>query len=309
MNYLQLDNMKASQLVFGCMRISEMSVEGLEALVKEALQQGVNFFDHADIYGGGKSEELFGEVLKRNPQLRKEMIIQSKCAIRRGENINYYDFSKEYILSSVEQSLKRLHTDYLDVLLLHRPDTLMDPKEVAEAFNELYQSGKVKYFGVSNMNSMQMELLGKYLDVRIMFNQLQLSPVHSGMLVSGIYANMKEAPSIDHDGSVLEYCRLQDITIQAWSIMQASWEEGSFMDHPDYPELNEALQKYADKYGVSKNAIVIAWINRHPANIQPIFGTTSIKHLQEMCEGCKVKLTHEEYYHILASGIKAKLLP
>ncbi len=310
MKYFQLsDEMKVSQLVFGCMRINEMSVEDLETLVKEALKQGINFFDHADIYGGGQSEILFGEVLKRNPELREKMIIQSKCGIRRGEKINYYDCSKAHILASVEQSLTRLQTDYLDVLLLHRPDTLMNPNEVAEAFNELYHSGKVKSFGVSNMNPMQMELLKNALDVNILFNQLQLSPVHSGMIQSGFYVNMKEAPSIDHDGNVLEYCRIHDITIQAWSIMQASWEEGTFIDHPDYVQLNEALDFYAKQYKVTKNAIVVAWINTHPANIQPIFGTTSIIHLQEMCAGSDITLTHEEYYHILACGMKVNLLP
>ncbi len=310
MKYLQLNQeLKASQLVFGCMRIDGMSVEGLEELVHEALDLGVNFFDHADIYGGGKSETVFGEVLARNPEMREKMIIQSKCGIRRGANVNFYDASKSYILESVDKSLERLQTNYLDVLLLHRPDTLMDPKEVAEAFNELYRAKKVKYFGVSNMNSMQMEMLQAHLDVNIMFNQLQLSPVHSGMIQSGFYVNMKEAPSIDHDGSVLEYCRKNEITIQAWSIMQASWAEGSFIDHVDYPQLNETLQMYADKYGVKKNAIVVAWINRHPARIQPIFGTTSMTHLQEMCAGSNIVLTHEEYYHILASAMKVDLLP
>lgn len=310
MKYLQLDsNLNASQLVFGCMRISEMSVEALEELVKEALALGVNFFDHADIYGGGDSEKLFGEVLKRNPEMREKMIIQSKCGICRGKHVNYYDCSKKHILETVEQSLERMGIDYLDVLLLHRPDTLMDPKEVAEAFNELYHANKVKYFGVSNMNRVQMEMLQAELDMNIMFNQLQLSPVHSGMVQSGFYVNMKEEPSIDHDGGVLEYCRKKEITIQAWSIMQASWAEGSFIDHVDYPELNNALQMYAEKYGVTKNAIVVAWINRHPANIQPIFGTTSIKHLQEMCAGSDIVLTHEEYYHILASAMKVDLLP
>ncbi len=310
MKYLQLnEELNVSQLVFGCMRINEMSIDDLEALVKKTLDLGINFFDHADIYGGGESERLFGEVIARNPQMREKMIIQSKCGIRRGENINYYDFTKEHIISSVEKSLARLQIDYLDILILHRPDTLMDPKVVAKVFNELHKAKKVKYFGVSNMNAMQIKLLQSELDEKILFNQLQLSPVHSGMIANGFYVNMKENPSIDHDGNILEYCRLKNITIQAWSIMQASWEEGTFIDNPNYPELNDALQKYADKYGVTKNAIVVAWITRHPANIQPIFGTTKIKHLEELVKGNEIELTHEEYYHIFASASKVELLP
>lgn len=308
MKYLKLnEELKVSQLVFGCMRISEMSVNELDELIKCALDEGVNFFDHADIYGGGKSESLFGEVLKLHPEYREKMLIQTKCAIRRGK-VGYYDFSKEHILNSVEQSLERLQCGYIDVLLLHRPDTLMDFEEVAEAFNELQKSGKVKYFGVSNMNSVQMKMLQKHLDQKLLFNQLQFSPIHSGMITSGIFANMKEEQSLDHDGSILEYCRLKDITIQAWSIMQASWEEGTFLDHPDYAEFNECLQEYANQYKVSKSAIVAAWILRHPANMQAIFGTTSTVHLKEMAAGCDIELSREDWYYIYTKAI-GRMLP
>lgn len=308
MKYIQLaENLKVSQMVFGCMRISDMKVEELEALVKAALDEGINFFDHADIYGGGNSEILFGEVLARNPEWRHKMILQSKCGIRHGK-VGYFDFSKKHILASVEQSLKRLQTDHLDILLLHRPDTLMDPKEVAEAFNELYRNGKVAHFGVSNMNAVQIKYLQKHLDQKIMFNQMQFSPIHPGMVTSGLFVNMKEEQSIDHDGSILEYCRLKNITIQTWSIMQASWEEGTFLDNLDYKDFNDCLQTYADQYNVSKTAIVIAWIIRHPANMQPIFGTTKINHLKEMCAGCDINLSREEWYHIYTSAI-GRMLP
>lgn len=304
MKYLELQNgMKVSQLAFGCMRISDMSVTDFTELVKEALKEGVNFFDHADIYGGGKSEKLFGEVLKQNPELRKEMIIQSKCGIRRGEHVGYFDFSKEHIINSVNQSIERMNCEYLDVLVLHRPDTLADPKEIAEAFDELEASGKVKAFGVSNMNPMQMELLQKACKQKLMFNQLQLSPVHSLMMTQGLFTNMKESQSIDHDGSILDYCRLHDVTIQPWSIMQASWEEGTFLNNLDYQKLNDTLDMYAKKYDVSKSAVVIAWFLRHPANFQPIFGTTSVNHLREMCAGCNVELSREEWYHIYIDAI------
>lgn len=308
MKYLKLnEDLEVSRLAFGCMRIAGLSVDELNDLIVCALDEGINFFDHADIYGGGKSEVLFGEVLKLHPEYREKMIIQSKCAIRKGK-VGYYDFSKEHIINSANQSIERLQCGYLDVLLLHRPDTLMEFDEVSEAFNELQDSGKVKYFGVSNMNSIQIKILQKHLNQKLMFNQLQFSPIHCGMINSGIFANMKEEQSLDHDGSILEYCRMEDITIQPWSIMQASWAEGTFLDNPNYAEFNECLQEYADKFKVSKSAIVVAWILRHPANMQPIFGTTKPTHLKEMAAGCNIELSREDWYTIYIKAI-GRMLP
>lgn len=298
MKYLEIKDLKASQVVLGCMRISALSVDQVEELILKALEEGINFFDHADIYGGGKSEELFGEVLKRNPEIREKMIIQTKCGICRG----YFDFSYEHITESVKQSCARLHSDHVEILLLHRPDTLMDPKEVARAFDDLFESGMVRYFGVSNMNPMQIELIQKYSKQPLLFNQVQFNPVNAGMVDVGIHVNMKDALAVDRDGSLLEYCRLHDITLQPWSIMQASWEEGSYLEHPDYPELNETLNELAQKYGVSKAAIVIAWILRHPANMQPIAGTTSPVHLSELCRGVDIELTRQEWYKVYTSA-------
>lgn len=299
MKYIDIKNtdLKVSQIALGCMRISNMEVEQLEKLINQALELGINFFDHADIYGGGKSEELFGEVLKRNPDLRKQMIIQTKCGIRQG----YYDFSKEHIINSVNNSLKRLNTEYVDVLLLHRPDTLMDPKEVAEAFDELYNEGKVKYFGVSNMTPYQIELIQKYTKHPLVFNQLQFNVVNAGMVDSGINANMSNSGSIDHDGGVLEYCRFKDITIQPWSILQASWEKGTFLNHPDYEGLNNKLEELGEKYGLSKSAMSVAWILRHPANMQPIAGTTSCEHLVDLCKACDVEMSRKDWYDLYLS--------
>ena len=277
MDYFQISktDLKASRLALGCMRIADKSLEQIEELVQTALDAGINFFDHADIYGGGKSEEIFGEVLKKHPEYREKMIIQTKCGIVPGKR---YDFSKEHILTSVENSLKRLQTDYIDILLLHRPDALCDPKEVAEAFDELYESGKVKYFGVSNHTPLQIELLQKYTQHPLIINQLQLSIVHSVMIDSGMNMNMKESWAQDKDGGVLDYCRLHDITIQPWSVVQASWTEGCFIDHPNYEKLNSVMEKLADEYHVTKSAIAIAWLLRHPACMQPIMGTTSPVH-------------------------------
>lgn len=302
MEYFKLPqtDLNVSKIALGCMRIANKSIEQVEELIKTAIDSGINFFDHADIYGGGKSEKLFGEVLKRHPEYREKMIIQTKCAIIPGKR---YDFSKEHIIDSVNQSLERLNCDYIDILLLHRPDALCDPKEVAEAFDELYDTHKIRYFGVSNHTPYQIQLLQKYTKHPIIINQLQLSIVHSVMIDSGLNMNMKEAWAQDKDGGVLDYCRLNDITIQAWSVLQASWAEGTFIDHSEYEKLNNELDKLAVEYNVSKTAIAIAWILRHPAQIQAIVGTTSPTHLKESIEAIDVKLTRQQWYDLyLASG-------
>lgn len=303
MNYFTLPHthLKVSRVALGCMRIADKNIDEVEKLVFKAIDCGINFFDHADIYGSGKSEELFGEVLKRHPKLRQNMIIQTKCGIVPGKR---YDFSKEHIIESVNNSLKRLNCDYIDILLLHRPDALCDPKEVSEAFDELYESGKVKYFGVSNHTPLQIELLKKYSNYPIIINQLQLSIVHSVMIDSGLNMNMKESWAQDKDGGVLDYCRLHDITIQPWSVVQASWQEGTFIDNPHYKELNSVMEKLADEYNVSKNAIAIAWLLRHPANMQPILGTTSPTHLEELVHACDIHLTRQQWYDLYLASDK-----
>ncbi|MEG0365967.1 MAG: aldo/keto reductase [Coprobacillus sp.] len=303
MKYFTLPHtdLKVSQVALGCMRIADKSIEQVEELVKTALDEGINFFDHADIYGRGQSEKIFGDVLKKNPELREKMIIQTKCAIVPGQR---YDFSREHILTSVDASLERLGIDYVDILLLHRPDALCDPKEVAETFDELYESGKVKYFGVSNHTPYQIELLKKYSKHPIIINQLQLSIVHSVMIDAGLNMNMKEAWAQDKDGGVLDYCRLNDITIQPWSVVQASWAEGTFLDNPDYKKLNDVMQKLADEYNVTKSAIAIAWLLRHPACMQPILGTTSSTHLKESIKACDVELTRQQWYDLYMASEK-----
>jgi len=293
---------KENRLILGCMRISKLTVNEVEKLIYKALELGIIFFDHADIYGKGMCESLFGEVLKNNPNLRDKIIIQSKCGIRSG----YYDFSKEHILTSVNESLKRLNTDYLDILLLHRPDALLDVNEVREAFNILYQEGKVRKFGVSNMNPSQIEYLQAHLDYKILYNQLQFSIVHSAMLDAYFNVNMTNDLAVNRDGGLLEYSMLKGITIQAWSPLQASWEEGSFINHPKYELLNQKLEELAIKYQVTPSAIAISWILRHPAKIYPVIGTTNIKHLEEISEATKIYLTKPEWYE-LYSAVKGRL--
>ncbi|MCK9471405.1 MAG: aldo/keto reductase [Bacilli bacterium] len=305
MKYINIKNsdLVVSNIALGCMRISNKSVDEVESLVKKAVDLGINFFDHADIYGAGKSEELFGEVLLRNPGLREKIIIQSKCGIRRG----YYDSSKEHIITSVENSLKRLKTSYLDVLLIHRPDTLMELEEISEAFKYLYDKGLVRYFGVSNMNQFQVELIERNIDFKLLFNQLQFSIVHSILIDEELNVNMKNNESINHGGSILDYSRLNNITIQAWSVLQASWEEGSFLGNPKYRELNEKLYELSLKYNVKPSAIAIAWILRHPAKMQAIVGTTSLDHLEEIAKANDFVLERKEYYDLYLSV--NKILP
>ncbi len=308
MKYYDIEGMDTpvSAIAMGCMRIGELEVQQLEALIEKALALGINFFDHADIYAGGASEILFGKVLKKRPDFRSQMIIQTKCGIRDG----YYDFSKEHILASVDKSLKQLQIDQIDILLLHRPDALMDPVEVAEAFDAIYDSGKVKAFGVSNMTPGQIALIQKYTKHKLLFNQLQFNLVNATMIDSGIHANMKVHESLDRDGGVLDYCRLNGVTIQCWSILQASWTEGSYINHPDYAMLNENLEVIAQKYGVSKAAVATAWILRHPAKMQAIAGTTSAQNLEDLCKCTSFELTREEWYKLyLSASPLGKQLP
>ncbi len=291
----------ASEISLGCMRISEMSKNDAAKLINTALEEGIDFFDHADIYGGGKSEEVFAQAVDMSPGIREKFIIQTKCGIRQG----YFDFSKEHILEAVDGSLKRLKTDYIDVLLLHRPDALVEPEEVAEAFSILQSNGKVRNFGVSNQNPMQIELLKKYLNQKIIINQLQLSITNTGMIDAGINVNMKVEGSIDRDGSILDYCRLNDITIQPWSPFQYGFFEGVFLNNAKFPELNKKIDELAREKGVANTAIAIAWLLRHPAKMQPIVGTTNVSRLKDICKASTIELTRQEWYQIyLAAGNK-----
>lgn len=286
-------------LAVGCMRINALSKAEAERFIQTSLDLGANFFDHADIYGAGTCEEIFSDAIHMNDSIREKVILQSKCGIRKG----LFDFRKDYILSSVDNILKRLKTDYLDLLLLHRPDALVEPDQVAEAFDILQSSGKVKYFGMSNQNPMQIQLLQKYLRQPIAVNQLQLSITNATMISSGINVNMENASAVNRDGSVLDFCRLNDITIQAWSPFQYGFFEGVFLGNEKFPELNKTIDKIADKHQVTNTTIALAWILRHPANIQPITGTMNLERLKDCCKATETWLTHEEWYEIyLAAG-------
>jgi len=300
MNIINVKNstLKVPEIALGCMRISDMTQDDLNKLITTSLDNGINFFDHADIYGGGKSEEIFGKTIKELKVKREDIIIQSKAGIRDG----FFDFSKEHIINSVDKILKRLNTDYLDCFLLHRPDTLMEPAEVADAFDSLEKSGKVKYFGVSNQNPMQIELLKRYVNQDLLFNQLQLSLKRTGMIDAGLNVNMKVDSSVDHDGYVLDYCRLNNITIQAWSPFQYGFFEGVFLNNQKFPELNSVIDRLAEKYSVTNSAIAVSWILRHPARIQTIIGTTNPKRVEDMCKATEFTLTREEWYELYRSA-------
>lgn len=270
-----------------------------ENFIRTAMDNGANFFDHADIYGRGEAEKIFSEAIGMNDTLREQMIIQTKCGIVPGK---CFDFSKKHILESVDGSLERLNTGYIDVLLLHRPDTFMDPEEVCEAFDELKSSGKVRYFGVSNENIWQMEYLRKNLNVPLVANQMQLSIAHCPMIQSGLNVNMFNDSAVDRGAGIIEYCRLNKITIQTWSPFQHGFAKGVFIDNPDFPELNAKLQEIADKYGVSKTTIVMAWNLSHPAKMQGITGTLKKERLLECLKASDITLTREEWYEIYMSA-------
>lgn len=293
---------EVSEVVLGLMRISEMTVDQVEDLIESALEVGINAFDIADCYGHGKCEQILGEVLKRRPDLREKMWIQSKCGIRM-EEFTYFDFSKEHILEAVDGILERLNVDYIDSLLLHRPDALMEPAEIAEAFDLLKSQGKVIDFGVSNQNPMMMALIQKDVNQSLVANQLQLSAAFTPSFDAGFHVNMKQEAGIVRDSSIFEYCRLHDVVIQAWSVLQFDYFGGVFLGSEKYPELNHVLNRLAEKYHVSPSAVAIAWVLRYPAKMQAVIGTTKKARVAEAAKAAEIQLTRKEWYEIyLAAG-------
>lgn len=304
MRYITLgqDDKELSEIVLGMMRIKDKSVKEVEELVETALSVGINAFDLADIYGRGRCEELLGLVLKNRPDLREKMWIQSKCGIR-IEEFTYFDFSKDYIIKSVDGILQRLKIDHLDSLLLHRPDALMESDQVAEAFDLLYKQGKVRDFGVSNQNPMMMELLKKEVKQSLSINQLQLSAAFTPGFEAGFHVNMEDSQAAMRDGSIFEYCKLHDVVIQAWSVLQFGYFRGNFVGNEKFQALNQVLERLAIKYGVTSSTIAISWILRYPAKMQAVVGTTNPKHLIEASQATNFNLTRKEWYEIyLAAG-------
>lgn len=294
-------NLQVPVVAAGCMRLRELKTpEAAERFIKTAMEAGANFFDHADCYGDGAVETLFAEAVHMNADIREKMLLQSKCGITRKPS---FDFSKAHILEATDNILKRLKTDYLDVLLLHRPDALVEPEEVAEAFDILHTNGKVRHFGVSNQNPMQMQLLQKFVKQPLVANQLQLSVTNATMISAGIHVNMQDDGAVMRDGGVLDFCRLNDITIQPWSPFQYGFFEGAFVGSPKFPKLNEKLNELAESYNVSTTTIALAWILRHPAKMQPVVGTMDVARFMDCVKAAEITLTREEWYQIyLAAG-------
>lgn len=305
MKYYDIVNgpQKVSSIVMGCMRMPALSVDEAAMMIGTAFESGINFYDNATCYGeNGEAETRFGDAFQKTGIRREDVYIQSKCGLlfQNGE----FNWTKENILSSVDDSLRRMKLDYLDALLLHRPDLLYEPEQIAEAFDELEKSGKVRYFGVSNVPTMMLEVLKKYVRQPLIFNQLQFSLEQSQLIDQALYVNnLTTERSIDRDNGTLDYCRLHNITVQAWSPLQKGFFGGCFVNDPELAELNRVLGEIGEKYGVSKTAVAIAWILRHPAKIQAIAGTMNPSHLKEICDATKAELTHNEWYRLyLASG-------
>lgn len=299
-------NLQASAVALGIMRMVSLNVDDAAKVLDTVTDKGVNFIDSADIYGGGKSEEIFGQALKQSGVKREDLIIQSKGGIvldpkrSHGDLVfgQRYDFSKQHLIEAVDGILKRMGIDYLDFFLLHRPDALMEPDQIAAAFDELQAAGKVRHFGLSNCNPMQVELIQSAISQKLMVNQLQFGVMHTGPIDFGLHVNMSDDRSVNHDGEIIEYSRLHNMTIQAWSPYQYGMFEGPFIDNPKFPELNKKLQELADAKGVTKNAIATAWILRHPANMQVILGSMNQEHLKESIAGADVELTKQEWYDV-----------
>lgn len=283
----------------GMMRLP--TAKSPDRFLRSAMEAGFTFFDHADIYGGGEAERIFGRVMQDVP--RESYLLQSKCGIRKG----FYDLSKEHILASVDGILERLRTEYLDVLLLHRPDALMEPAEIAAAFDALRAAGKVRQFGVSNMSPGQMELIGCALSEPLTVCQMQMSLAACPMVDFGLRVNTMEEGAVSRDGGVLDWCRLHGVTVQAWSPLQYGFFDGTFLDSPLYPELNAQLRRVGEAHGISPTAVGLAWLMRHPAGIQPIVGTTNPERLAALTEACSFELTREDWYALYRAA--GKTLP
>ena len=290
----------APAIVTGMMRIQGTSDAEVRALFDASIEAGINFFDHAAVYGSAPHgcERRFAEALALTPSQRDEITLQTKVGIIK-EDGPYFDFSYDEIVSSVDDSLAALGTDRIDILLLHRPDALVEPEEVARAFDELESNGKVRYFGVSNHSPAQVELLRKYVRQPLVANQLQLSITHADLITQGMSINMGALDqSVDRTIGTLDYCRLHDITIQAWSPFQAGFFNGPFLGNPDYPELNAVIDRLAAAYDVPSEAIATAWITRHPAQMQVVTGTTNPRRVTEAAKGADVVLTKVEWYEL-----------
>ncbi|CAH0188496.1 MULTISPECIES: aldo/keto reductase [unclassified Microbacterium] len=299
----------APAIIAGMMRINDKDDTQIRDLYRTARDAGIDFFDHADIYGGSMHfcEQRFGDALRLSAAERAEITLQTKCGI--VPDAGMFDFSYEHIVRQVDGSLRALGTDYIDVLLLHRPDALVEPDEVARAFDELAESGKVRAFGVSNHTPRQIDLLRTAVQQPLVANQVQLSITHAPIITQPIAMNMlgEEQSVVRDGGGIVEYCRMNGITIQAWSPFQAGFFSGVFLGNPDYPELNAVIDRLAAEYDVTPIGIATAWITRHPANMQVVLGTTTPQRVSDAAAGADITLTRPEWYELFRAA--GHLLP
>ncbi|KQR47593.1 aldo/keto reductase [Microbacterium sp. Leaf161] len=309
MKTIPFGSVTAPAVVAGMMRIDDKDDAQIRELYDTARGAGIDFFDHADIYGGSMHfcEGRFAEALGLSAAERDEIVLQTKCGIHPAEGT--FDFSYDHIVRQVEGSLAALRTDHIDVLLLHRPDALVEPEEVARAFDELEAAGKVRAFGVSNHTPRQIDLLRTAVTQPLIANQLQLSITHAPILAQPVAANMAgEDQSLVRDGGgIVEYCRINGITIQAWSPFQGGFFTGVFLGNPEYAELNGVIDRLAESYGVAPIAIATAWITRHPAKMQVVLGTTTPQRVQDAAAGADIELTRAEWYELFRAA--GHLLP
>ncbi len=305
MEYIEFgkNKTKVSQLLVGLMRIPALSDADLEKFIDTALDNGINGLDIADCYSDGVCESKLGDLYQRRPDLREKTWLQTKCGIVRATGYKYFDFSKKHILEAAEASLKRLRTDHVDSFLLHRPDALMEPDEICEAFMKLHAEGKVLDFGVSNFNPLMMEKVQRALPFKIACNQVQLSVCHTPMIDAGFQVNMTWNGASMRDGGILEYCQMHDIALQAWSPMQYGYFEGIFVGSDKYPKLNGVLNRIAGERGVTPTAVALAWILRYPLRMQVVTGTTKVQRLLDSAACADVKLSRAEWYELyIAAG-------
>ncbi|MCP8615368.1 aldo/keto reductase [Salirhabdus salicampi] len=307
----------SNRMVLGCMGFggswdnspfTEDHVLQVEQAIDAALSIGITMFDHADIYRAGKAESVFGEVLKKRPELRDEIILQSKCGIRFSDDLGpgRYDFSKQHIMKSVDGILSRLGTDYIDILLLHRPDPLMEPDEVAHAFSKLKEEGKVRHFGVSNMNAAQMELIQSAIDEPLVANQIEMNLHKLDWVENGVLVNQQAGVNSNFPDRLLEYCQLENIQIQAWSPLAKGIFTGREIENPTEAILQtrKLVEQFAEQKATTKEAIVLGWLMKHPAKIQPVIGTTNAERIKNCKDAVKVSemMTREEWYSLYVSS-------
>jgi predicted oxidoreductase len=316
-------DLQVSQILYGCMQIggkwdkspvSKHEHRQAISIIRTALDEGINFFDHADIYCLGKSEQAFAGVWSEVPHLRDKIVLQTKCGIRfAGDPVDSsparYDFSYEHIIHSVNNSLSRLQTDYVDILLLHRPDPLVEPEEVARAFDQLHRSGKVRYFGVSNHTAAQISLLRRFLNQPLVVDQIELNVIHSHVLNAGVVFNQNQPPLPVRGEGTFEYCRQHDITIQAWSPLALGSVSGKPISDPNsvIAKVARLVKTMADEKNASQEAILVAWLMRLPGQVQPVIGTTNLDRIHAACQGDSLALNREEWYLLFTAGRGAPL--